>query len=295
MSKGLEHLAGKRVEKILKKAVSNKYIAVLTGTLITAIIHSSSTTSIILIGFVNAKMICFEQAMWVMLGANIGTTVTSQIMALNMQAWAFYLCGIGICIMAIFMHKKYFYVGQVMATIGVLFIAMDQMTYSMSFMQDSPLFLQLLTTLKNPFLSLLVGTVFTAILQSSTASVGVLQTLAKQGLVSLDHSLWIVYGQNIGTCITAFIASLRSCRNAKRVAMSHLLINILGMLFFIPICFYLPVLSWIQTLTPSNPASQIANLHTIFNIVSTLLLLPMDHMITKLTYFLIPERKHEYE
>lgn len=293
MSEGLEKAAGNRLKLVLEKLTANKYVAVLVGTVVTAIIHSSSATSVILIGFVNSGLMTLNQAMWVILGANIGTTVTGQMIAFDIGRYALLAVVIGIVIVVFFRKEKYFRVGEILTGVGLLFIAMDIMAYAMSPLQTSRVCIDALATLKNPWIALLVGTLFTALIQSSTASVGILQTLAMQGLVTMDMSVWIVYGQNIGTCITACLASINSCRNAKRVTVIHILINVLGMFIFIPICYFLPTLDWIASLTPNNPASQIANLHTIFNIVSTVLLLPVDTILIKLSYICIPKKKEE--
>lgn len=293
MSEGLEKAAGSRLEWVLEKLTANKYMAVLVGTIVTAIIHSSSATSVILIGFVNSGLMTLSQAMWVILGANIGTTVTGQMIAFDIGRFAFIATLVGIIIVVFFRKEKYFRIGEIVTGIGLLFIAMDVMAYAMSPLQTSKECIHILATLKNPWVALLVGTVFTALIQSSTASVGILQTLAMQGLVTIDMSMWIVYGQNIGTCITACLASMNSCRNAKRVMVIHILINVLGMFIFIPLCYFLPMLDWIVNLTPNTPASQIANLHTIYNIVSTIALLPIDFILIKLSYVCIPRKKEE--
>lgn len=295
MSNGLEQLAGNRLENILSKTVDNKYVAVITGVLITSLIHSSSAVSVILIGFVRAKLIHFRQAMWVMLGANVGTTITSQIVALDLSHFSIYLWGAGLIIMLIFYKRRYFPVGQVLVALGILFCSMNLMVYSMSFLQQERWVLELLVAFNNPIFALFCGIIFTALIQSSSASIGVLQSLSMSGLVALPQAIWIIYGQNIGTCITAILASIKSNKDAKRVAISHLWINILGMFIFIPLTFIFPILSYIEAWTPNNPASQIANFHTLYNLVSTIILLPLDFLIEYLTYYFIPEEVFEYE
>lgn len=293
MSEGLEKAAGNKLRYVLEKLTRNKYVAVIVGTIVTGIIHSSSATSVLLIGFVNSGLMELKQAMWVIMGANIGTTVTGQLIAIDMGVISPYIIGVGIMIVIFFKKEGSFRIGEILVGVGMLFMAMDVMAYAMRPLQNSNTCIEILATLKNPLIALLVGTIFTALIQSSTASIGILQTLAMQGLVPISVSIWIVYGQNIGTCITAYLASLNGCRNAKRVTIIHILVNVLGMLVFIPICYFLPMLSWIVALTPANPASQIANLHTIFNIVSTVALLPVDGVLIKLSYWCLPKRQGE--
>lgn len=293
MSEGLEKAAGSRMEYVLKKVSSNKYVAVIMGTILTAVVQSSSAISVILIGFVNAKLMLLKQAMWIIMGANIGTTITGQLIAIDIGKLAPFFIGIGLLLLLCNRKESKYRIGEIVIGLGMLFMAMDVMAYAMTPLQQSPFCKEVLITLKNPILGVLVGTVFTALIQSSSASVGILQALAMQGLVPLSSAIWIVYGQNIGTCITAYIASYNGCRNAKRVTIIHVLINVLGMLVFIPICYFLPILPWVQQITPTNPAAQIANIHTIFNIVSTLVLLPIDRVLITISYWILPRKINE--
>lgn len=293
MSEGLEKAAGSHLQEILKKVSSNKYVAVIVGTILTALVQSSSAISVILIGFVNARLMTLMQATWIIMGANIGTTITGQLIAIDMGQFSPFLILLGLLLLVLNRKETKSRLGEIIIGLGMLFMAMDVMAYAMAPLQYSPYCKELLTTLTNPILAVLIGTVFTAVIQSSSASVGILQTLANQGLVPFSSAIWIVYGQNIGTCITAVLASYRSCRNAKRVTIIHILINVLGMFIFIPICYFLPMASWIQQLTPTSPASQIANLHTIFNIVATVVLLPMDRVLITISNWILPKKVDE--
>lgn len=293
MSEGLEKATGSQLEYVLKKVSSNKYIAVITGTIITAIIQSSSAISVILIGFVNARLMSLKQTMWIIMGANIGTTITSQLMAIDIGKIAPLFIVIGLLLLLGNKKESKYRIGEIVIGLGMLFMAMDLMAYAMTPLQQSKMAKELFINLNNPILGVLVGSVFTALIQSSSASVGILQTLAIQGLVPLSSAIWIVYGQNIGTCITACIASYNGCRNAKRLTIIHILINVLGMMFFIPVCYLLPILPLIQQITPNNPAMQIANLHTIFNIFSTLVLLPIDRVLITISYWILPKKVNE--
>lgn len=293
MSEGLEKAAGSRLQQVLKKVSSNKYVAVIVGTVLTAVVQSSSAISVILIGFVNSRLMTLIQATWIIMGANIGTTITGQLIAIDIGRFAPLLIIVGLLLLLCNRKESKYRIGEIIIGLGLLFMAMDVMAYAMVPLQYSTFCKEVFTSLTNPILAVLVGTVFTALIQSSSASVGILQTLVTQGLVPFSTAIWIVYGQNIGTCITAILASYRSCRNAKRVTIVHILINVLGMFIFIPLCYLLPVVSWIQQLTPLSPASQIANLHTIFNIVATIVLLPMDRVLITISYRILPKRVDE--
>lgn len=293
LSRGLEKSAGKKLIYIIEKITANKYLAIFIGALITAIIQSSSATSIILISFLNSKLINLRQAIWVILGANIGTTITSQLIAINIGEYAIYLTVIGIILILINLKFKNNYMGEILFGLGILFIAMNLMSDSMKPLQDSEIFISLIISLKNPIIGILVGTIFTALIQSSSASIGVLQALSLQGIIPLSSSLNIIYGQNIGTCITALIASINGNRNAKRISVIHVLINVISVIVFIPICYYLPILNWVENLTPTNPAAQIANINTIYNIVSVIVLIPFDNLLMKLSFVALPKRYSE--
>ena len=178
--------------------------------------------------------------------------------------------------MVVFLKKeKTNAVGMIVGGLGILFIGMGMMSDAMAPLRNDPTFLSLITAFNNPIIAVLTGAVFTAIIQSSSASIGILQTLANNGLITLQHSVFILFGMNIGTCITAVLSSLSSSRNAKRVALVHLLFNIGGALLFSVAVLALPLTAWIAQFTPANPAAQIANFHTLFNVVTTLVLLPL--------------------
>lgn len=292
MSVGLEAFAGNKMKGILEKLTNNPIIGVLVGTIITAIIQSSSATTVMVVGFVNSGIMTLRQAVWVIMGANIGTTITGQLVALDVGEIAPLFACIGV-VMAVFVNdKKLNHIGEVIAGLGILFIGMNLMSESMLPLQDSPTFIHLLTTISNPFLAVIVGTLFTALIQSSSASVGILQTLANSGLIPLSSSIYIIFGQNIGTCITAILAALSANRNAKRTTIIHLAFNIIGTLIFMVLIQGIPFVDWIVNLT-DNPAAQIAHTHTIFNVISTLIFLPFGHYLAKLAETLLPITEQE--
>lgn len=290
LSSSLDTLANNRLKKILYHLSANKYIGVLTGTLITAIIHSSSTMTIILIGLLNSHLISLSQATWIVLGANIGTTVTGLMIALDLGQSAIYLCVIGFILM--FFKNKITYWGRLLMALGLIFLAMDTMSFSLAPIQKSAFFMNLFSQLNNPLIAILSGTLFTAIIQSSTASVGVLQTIYKKDLISFNMATNVIYGQNIGTCITAFLSSINGNPNAKRLSVIHVLINIIGTLVFFVASYFIPFISFIENLT-SNYSMQIAYMHTFFNLASTILFLPFDSCLIYLAYKIIPITKGE--
>ncbi|WP_075722012.1 Na/Pi cotransporter family protein [Roseburia sp. 499] len=292
MSQGLEAAAGNRMKQILEKLTANRFLGVAVGAGITAIIQSSSATTVMVVGFVNSGMMTLQQAVWIIMGANIGTTITGQLIALDVGAIAPLFAFIGVAMIMFLKKQKYTHFGQILAGLGVLFIGMGMMSGSMEPLQQSETFIDLMTTFSNPALGILAGAVFTAVIQSSSASVGILQALAVSGLIGLDGAVYVLFGQNIGTCITAVLASIGTSRNAKRTTLIHLMFNVIGTVIFTVLCMVTPLVSFMESLT-SNPAAQIANVHTLFNIVTTLLLLPAGTGLAALAKKILPERPEE--
>lgn len=292
MSQGLEAAAGNRMKQILEKLTANRFLGVAVGAGITAIIQSSSATTVMVVGFVNSGMMTLQQAVWIIMGANIGTTITGQLIALDVGAVAPMFAFVGV-VMNLFLKKqRYTYFGQILAGFGVLFIGMGMMSGSMEPLQHSEVFIDLMTTFSHPALGILTGAVFTAVIQSSSASVGILQALAVSGLIGLDGAVYVLFGQNIGTCITAVLASIGTNRNAKRTTLIHFMFNVIGTVVFTLLCMVTPLVPFMESLT-SNPAAQIANVHTLFNIVTTLLLLPAGNGLAMLAKKILPEQTEE--
>lgn len=293
MSNGLEAAAGNKMKSILEKLTSNRIKGVLVGAGITAVIQSSSATTVMLVGFVNSGLMTLKQAVWVIMGANIGTTITGQLIALDMGAIAplFAIGGVGA--MMFVKNERVHHISSIFAGLGVLFMGMDMMGAAMEPLQESQAFISLMTKFSNPFLGILVGAVFTAIIQSSSASVGILQALAATGMIPLSSAVYVLFGQNIGTCITAVLASIGTKVNARRTTVIHLMFNIIGTTIFTIVCMVTPYVQFVESLTPGDPVAQIANAHTIFNIVTTLILLPFGTYMAKAATHILPDSRKE--
>lgn len=288
MSGGLEKIAGNHLEMILKKLTYNKWKAVFTGIVVTALIHSSSAMTVMLIGFVNSGLMPLENAIWVVMGANIGTTITGQMLALDVGALSPLLAFIGVIMFVFFKKEKMNYTGETIGGFGILFMGLEIMSVSLMPLKDSSFFLSLLQWLSYPILGMFVGIIFTAIIQSSSASIGILQSLAKMNLISLEKATYIIFGFDIGTCITAFLASLSGSRSGKQLALFHLLLNIFGAILFTLICLCTPFIEWVSMLTPHLMMTQIANMHTIFNVGTTVIALFFDRYLIQFIYKILP-------
>lgn len=291
MSNNLEAVAGNRMKQILERLTANRFLGVLVGAGITALIQSSSATTVMTVGFVNSGLMTLKQAVWIIMGANVGTTITGQLIALDIGALAPLIAFVGVMLLIFVKSKKVQHVGGIVAGIGVLFIGMGMMSDAMVPLRDNAAFIQLMTKFSNPVIGILAGAVFTAIIQSSSASVGILQALAMGGVIGLHSAVFVLFGQNIGTCITALLASVGTNRNAKRTTMIHLMFNIIGTVLFVSLCLVTPFTDWMIALTPDNPVAQIANVHTVFNLTTTLLLLPFGSLLVKLAVKLLPDRE----
>ncbi|MEQ2676115.1 Na/Pi cotransporter family protein [Enterocloster citroniae] len=293
MSTNLEAAAGNRMKQILERLTANRFLGVCVGAGITAIIQSSSATTVMVVGFVNSQLMTLKQAVWIIMGANIGTTITGQLIALDIGAIAPLIAFVGVGLILFVKKKKVQFAGGIVAGLGILFLGMGMMSAAMIPLRESEAFVRLMTKFSNPFLGILAGAVFTAIIQSSSASVGILQALAVSGLIGLDSAVFVLFGQNIGTCITAALASIGANRDAKRTTLIHLMFNIIGTALFTAVCIITPFTAWMAAFTPSNPAAQIANVHTLFNIVTTLLLLPFGTQLAHISEKLLPDRPQQ--
>ena len=291
MSNGLELAAGNKMKSILEKLTTNRFLGVIVGALITAVIQSSSATTVMVVGFVNAGLMNLTNAVWVIMGANIGTTITGQLIAIDITALAPIIAFVGIAMIVFFKSKKMDAFGTIIGGLGILFMGMEMMSNAMVPLRSSPDFIRIVSTFENPFIGILVGAVFTAIIQSSSASVGILQALAKSGVVTLPSAIYVLFGQNIGTCITAVLASIGTGRNAKRTTIIHLSFNIIGTIIFVTISMLLPFADFMQSLTPGNIPAQIANVHTVFNVVTTIVLLPFGTKLVTLAFKILPEKE----
>ena len=293
MSGGLEAAAGNRMKSILEKLTSNRFKGVLVGAAITAVIQSSSATTVMVVGFVNSGLMSLTQAIWIIMDANIGTTITGQLIALDISAVAPFIAFAGVVLVVFTKKERLHHMGEIIAGLGVLFIGMDMMGNAMEPLQHSESFRAVMTQFDNPLLGILAGAVFTAIIQSSSASVGILQALAGSGMIGLSGAVYVLFGQNIGTCITAVLASIGTRVNARRTTLIHLMFNLFGTVVFTLLCMFTPFVPVMEQLSPGNPVAQIANVHTIFNIVTTILLLPVGGVLGKIAVKLLPDGKEE--
>ncbi len=290
MSSGLEAVAGNRMKAILERLTANRFMGVLVGALITAAVQSSSATTVMVVGFVNAGMMTLSQAVWLIMGANVGTTVTGLLIALDVGALAPVVAFGGVFLMVFVKRARLQHIGQILAGLGILFIGMDTMSAAMAPLREFPAFIHLMSTLSNPLLGILFGALFTALIQSSSASVGILQTLAAGGIVQFSGAVYVLFGQNIGTCITAVLAAMGTSRNAKRATCIHLLFNVIGTVIFTIVVLVFPVTALIEAAVPS-PKAQIAAMHMIFNLATTILLLPLGNWLARLAEQLLPDRE----
>ena len=238
MSKGLELAAGDKLRVIIEKMTSNFFKAILVGIIVTGIIQSSSATTVMVVGFVNAGLMNIYQAVGIIMGANIGTTITGQLVALNISAIAPIIAFIGFVLNTFAKKERKTFLGQAIMGLGFLFMGMDFMSTAMQPLRDYPGFVTLMTKFQNPFLGVLAGTIITALIQSSSASLGILQAVANQGVIPLKSSMYIVFGFNIGTCITSVLSALGSSKNAKRTALAHVLFNIISTIIFIIVAIF---------------------------------------------------------
>ena len=294
MSDGMKMTAGDSMRSILEKLTSNRYIAVFIGAFVTMVIQSSSATTVMLVSFVNSGLLNFTQALGVVLGSNIGSTVTAQIVAFKITDYALLLIAAG-SIMSLFAKKDTIkHLGFVILGFGLLFYGMKVMSDTMKPLRSDPTFNSILTSFENPFLGILAGAVFTALVQSSSATTGIVITLASGGSITLEAGIPLILGANIGTCVTALLAGLNASRDAKRVAIGHVTFNVIGVLLF---CFWIPSFAEFVSNTSDNIPRQIANAHTIFNIAATIIFIPFTPFISRtiINYFPDIEEKRNIE
>ena len=295
MSDGMKMTAGNSMRAILKKLTSNRFIAVFVGAFITMIIQSSSATTVMLVSFVNSGLLNFVQALGVILGSNIGSTVTAQIVAFKVTDYALALIAVG-AIMALFSKKDSTKnIGFVILGFGLLFYGMKVMSDTMKPLRSNDAFIRILASFENPFMGILAGAAFTALIQSSSATTGIVITLASLPVlpgqppaITLEAGIPLIFGANIGTCVTALLAGLNASREAKRVAIAHVTFNVAGVALF---CFWIPTFAdWISN-TSDNIPRQIANAHTIFNIIATVVFIPFTPLIARLIIKYFPDKE----
>ena len=295
MGDGLQKSAGSKLKRIIELLTSNVIMGVLVGMVVTMVIQSSSATTVMVVGFVNAGIMSLPQAIGVIMGANIGTTITAQLVSLDVNFLAPIALGIGIVIYMFTNKPKYKHIAEILIGFGILFTGMDFMKEAVKPLAGYQGFTDMLLSFgHHPLLGVLMGFAITAIVQSSSASMGMLIALASQGLIPVTAALPILYGENIGTCVTSLISSIGASRNAKRAAIMHLTFNVLGSIIFMLILSK-PIVAIVTAIDPSDAARQIANAHTLFNIINVIILLPFNKLIVKLALKLVPQNKDEQD
>lgn len=290
MGNGFKHMAGSQLQDFLEKLTKKPIVALLAGLLVTALVQSSGATTSMLVSFVNAGIMKVTQTVYVILGANIGTTITGHLMALDVGLVAPFIAFIGVCLIMFVKNDKLNAIGEIMMGLGFVFIGMETMSTGLAPLGQSQFFLNLLSSLRNPILGILVGFILTTIVQSSSASLGIIQSLAKSGIVGIKDVMFFNLGQNIGSCTTAMLASLSFNRDAKRVSIINLTFNIINATLFTVLYLLFPFDRLYETLAPGNVVEQIALMHTFTNIFTSAVCFPIAKLIAKIAYLIIPDQ-----
>ena len=301
MSDALKNVAGEKMKDILGMLSNNRFMGMITGAVVTAVIQSSSVTTVMLVGFVTAGLMSLSQTIGIIMGSNIGTTITAQIVAFKVTKYALLLVAIGFGMLFTSKKEKIQQYGYMIMGLGMIFFGMGVMSGAMKPLRTYQPFLDMMTQMSNPVLGILVAALFTALIQSSSATTGVVIVLAMQGLISLKAGIALSFGANIGTCVTALLASIGKPREALRVSIVHVLFNVTGVLIFLP--FIGPFVRFVVSISPS-PAEgltsiqaaasvlprQVANAHTIFNATCGLIFLPFVTYFSRIVYRLVPDK-----
>lgn len=308
MGSGLSRLSGGKLERILERLTDNPIKAVLLGAGVTAVIQSSSATTVMVVGFVNSGIMKLGQAVGIIMGANVGTTITSWILSLSgIESGNFFirllkpssfspvLAMVGVCLLLFSKKEKKKDAGLIFVGFAILMTGMDTMSGAVKPLAEIPEFANILTMFSNPLLGMLCGVLLTAVLQSSSASIGILQALCATGAVTFETALPIIMGQNIGTCITALLSGIGAHKNAKRTALVHLYFNLIGTVVFMTVFYTLHVFLQFTFMEQATGAVGIAVVHSAFNITATIVLLPFSKILVKLAYLTIPETAEERE
>ncbi len=286
MGDGLQKAAGNKMKDILATLTKNKLMGVLVGALVTGVIQSSTATTVMVIGFVNAGLMNLNQAVGIIMGANVGTTVTALLVSLNITSIATFMVGVGVAIFLIAKKRKVKNMAEVIIGFGILFIGMNLMQTAMEPLESNHVFINIMTNFNNPYIGIFVGFLMTAILQSSSATTGLLIALSATGVISFEQAYPIIFGQNIGTCLTALVASIGANITAKRAAVIHMLFNILGTILFM-LFLRIPVQRLVYLVAPVYVPRQIAFGHIFFNILNVIVLFPFSNLIVKASEFII--------
>ena len=292
MGDGLEMAAGSKMKDLLEKLTRNRFLGFLLGVLVTVVIQSSSATTVMVMGFINAGIMDLAQATGVIFGANIGTTITSVLIALDVSGIAPFCLFLGAFLMLYSKKKQTKHIGQIILGFGLLFQGLHTMSGAMKPLKDVIWFQDFIMNAKNPMLGILVGAALCAVIQSSSAAVGILQALAMQGLMPLYFASFLICGVNIGSAMPTILASMNARNNAKRAAMIYLINNLVGAVIMTVVTLAFPYTQFIESIIP-DPMFQVSVVHIIFKVVSAAVLLPLTNQVVKLTYLLVPKQKHE--
>ena len=289
MADGMQKTAGSKMSQFLSMLTNNRFMAVCLGALITAIIQSSGATTVMVVGFVSAGVLNLTQAVGVIMGANIGTTITSQLVSFNLSKIAPLILLVGVVVMMFTKKEKVRKVAEVVVGFGILFVGLSTMSQAMANMKNEPQVVNLLMSLKNPFLATLMGFALTAIIQSSSVTVSIVLLLANQDLLPLPITLYIILGCNIGACATAMLASMTGKKDAKRAALIHLLFNIIGTVIIYIALFVAgdQIVELIKSISADN-GRFVANAHTLIKIAQVIMLFPFTGWLVKMTYLIVP-------
>jgi phosphate:Na+ symporter len=289
MGSGFKHMAGGKLQDFLEKLTKKPIIAMLAGMLVTALVQSSGATTSMLVSFVNAGIMRVSQTVYVILGSNIGTTITGHLMAMDVGMVAPFLSFIGVCLIMFVKNDRLNAIGEIMMGLGFVFIGMDTMSGGLKPLGSSPFFLNILSGMQNPIFGILVGFILTTIVQSSSASLGIIQSLAKSGLVHIKDVMFFNLGQNIGSCTTAMLASLSFNRDAKRVSIINFTFNIINAVLFTVLYMLFPFDRLYESLAPGSVVEQIALMHTFTNVITSLVCFPIANALSKIAYLIIPD------
>ncbi|MTI81216.1 MAG: Na/Pi cotransporter family protein [Firmicutes bacterium] len=291
MSEGLQKIAGQKLRTALSTLTKNRVVGMLAGAVVTIIFQSSTATTVILVGLTSASIISLRQTLAMILGADIGTTVTAQLMALKVTEIALPIVGVGATIIFFSKKEKYKRIGQALIGFGLLFLGLKIMSDTMHPLRESPFFKDMLLNISDfPVLAIVLAAIFTFLVHSSAATIGIIMVLSMEGMIPIASAIYLLFGANIGTSFTAMLSSLGSTRESQRVATAHFLFKLVGVLIFVPfVSLFSDLVSWV---TPGSPGFQVANAHTIFNVVIALLFLPFTAQFAKFLERIVPEKEN---
>ena len=288
MGDGLELAAGNKLRTLLEKITSNKYLGMLIGLIVTAVIQSSSATAAMVVGFTNAGLMELAQTVGILFGSKIGTCMTSVLLSFDMSSIVPLFIFMGVIVIMFVKKNNYKYYGQIVAGFGILFYGMSMMSGALKSLNEDGMINDILGSINNPIIGLLIGVAITAIIQSSSASVGILMALGMSQAITIEQAIFIVYGMNIGACVPAFLSAIGAKRNAKQVAVINLLITVFGAVLLVPLTMILPVADTMKSILPGNTAAQISAAHIFFNVANMVLLMPFSALMVKLTQKILP-------